>query len=134
MIGGFGGWGMSQSLPAARLLADAIVGAAREPLLRLLSPNRPPGLHALPTFLHENAAVARRLLLPSAEQRHAAAGSVVVAQGSVPPRCTHLHCRLKVDSAEGTLNCPCHGSRFTGGGDALYGPAQRDLGHVPRQS
>jgi glycine/D-amino acid oxidase-like deaminating enzyme len=129
MIAGFGGWGMSASLPAARLVADAITGMPNTGLLRFLSPNRLPGLRALPSFAREGAIVARRLLLLSEAQRHAAdvPGVTAVTPGSKTPRCTHLRCRLKVDPAEGTLNCPCHGSRFTGSGSNLYGPAKRVL-------
>lgn len=129
MVAGFGGWGMSASVPAARLVANAIAGRPDVPLLRLLSPNRWPDLRALPSVTREGLIVSRRLLAPSTYQKHAvaAAGVTVVAEGAEPPRCTHLGCRLKVDTAEGTLDCPCHGSRFTGAGEALYGPAQRDL-------
>jgi glycine/D-amino acid oxidase-like deaminating enzyme len=129
VICGFGGWGMSASLPAARLVADAITGSPNAPVLKLLSPDRVPGLRAMPTFLRENSIVARRFVAPTHQQKHADAGVEAVAEGAVPPRCTHLHCRLKVDTAEGTLDCPCHGSRFTGAGDALYGPARSDLKH-----
>jgi glycine/D-amino acid oxidase-like deaminating enzyme len=133
VISGFGAWGMSASLPAARLVADAIAGSPNVPLLTYLSPDRLPGPRALPSFLRESAVVARRLLVPSAQQRHAVAapGVSAVTEGSKTPRCTHLRCRLKVDPAEGTLDCPCHGSRFTGTGCALYGPAQRDLDPRP---
>jgi glycine/D-amino acid oxidase-like deaminating enzyme len=129
MVAGFGGWGMSASLPAARLVADAVAGSPNSGLLRFLSPNRFPGLRTLPEVTRESIIVGRRLLLPSAQQRRAVAapGVTAVTPGSTPPRCTHLRCRLKVDPAEGTINCPCHGSRFTGTGEALYGPAKRDL-------
>ena len=129
MIGGFGAWGMSASLPAARLVADAITGSPNEPLLRFLSPNRVPGLRSLPSFLREAAIVARRYTVLTAPQKHAPAvpGVTAVAEDTKMPRCTHLGCRLKVDTAEATIDCPCHGSRFTGSGSALYGPAQRDL-------
>lgn len=129
MIGGFGGWGMSAALPAARMVADAISGSPNTRLLEYLSPDRLPGLWAMPGFLRENAIVARHLLMPSRSQRHADwTPDVTVADaGRRPPRCTHMGCRLKVDTAEATLDCPCHGSRFTGDGAALYGPARRDL-------
>jgi cytochrome b6-f complex iron-sulfur subunit len=39
--------------------------------------------------------------------------------------CTHLGCTVK-GTAEG-FACPCHGSRFTSGGEVVQGPAPRPL-------
>lgn len=39
--------------------------------------------------------------------------------------CTHLGCTLGSEGEE--FACPCHGSRFTAGGDVLKGPAARRL-------
>jgi Rieske Fe-S protein len=41
-------------------------------------------------------------------------------------RCPHLGCRIE-RSENGSLCCPCHGSRFDPGGKRLAGPADHDL-------
>jgi Rieske Fe-S protein len=41
-------------------------------------------------------------------------------------RCTHLGCRLD-RIVDGTIICPCHGSRFAADGHATRGPAQQPL-------
>lgn len=128
-LGGFGGWGMTKSYAAAELIADEIEGIASPGLLRLLSPNRFPRLGTWSTLLRENLVTARHLLLPHDEQLSAAAAvpPVVPAAGDEPPRCTHMGCRTKVNTVERTLDCPCHGSRFTAEGYPLYGPARRNV-------
>jgi Rieske Fe-S protein len=40
--------------------------------------------------------------------------------------CTHTACIVAV-VAEGTINCPCHGSRFNLDGTVANGPAERPL-------
>ncbi len=42
-------------------------------------------------------------------------------------RCTHLNCILKYNECENTWECPCHGSRFTPGGEVLDDPAKEAL-------
>lgn len=40
--------------------------------------------------------------------------------------CTHAGCTLR-DVAGGTINCPCHGSKFNLDGTVANGPANRSL-------
>src|SRR6266566_4496690 len=47
---------------------------------------------------------------------------------AVSRTCTHEGCTVLVPAAPGqTLDCPCHGSRFTTSGSVVNGPAARPL-------
>jgi cytochrome b6-f complex iron-sulfur subunit len=46
-------------------------------------------------------------------------------------KCTHLGCRVPACETSGWFECPCHGARFTGIGEAIIGPAPRGLDHFP---
>ncbi len=51
---------------------------------------------------------------------------------AVSRTCTHEGCTVLVPAAPGkTLDCPCHGSRFTTSGSVVNGPAARPLPSFP---
>jgi glycine/D-amino acid oxidase-like deaminating enzyme len=127
-IGGFAGWGMTKSVASAALVADQIEGVAPRELSKLLSPDRFPTRSTWPTLVRENLHTARHYVVPTAFQRHAASAlPPSLALGDAMPRCTHLGCRTKINTAEGTIDCPCHGSRFRASGRPLCGPARQNL-------
>ncbi len=44
--------------------------------------------------------------------------------------CPHLKCIVQYNNAEKTFDCPCHGSRFTGHGVVINGPANSNLSPI----
>ena len=102
---GFNKWGMTSSMVAAMLLTDAVCGK-KNAYAEVFSPSR----SILRPKLACNAVSAVcNLLTPTA------------------PRCPHLGCALKWNSAEHSWDCPCHGSRFDKNGKLLDNPATGDI-------
>lgn len=102
---GFNKWGMTSSMVAAMLLAD-LVQEKKNGYAAVFSPSR--------NIMHPQLAVnvletAKGLLTPTS------------------PRCPHLGCALKYNTAEHSWDCACHGSRFTRDGRLLNNPATRDM-------
>jgi Rieske Fe-S protein len=51
---------------------------------------------------------------------------------AVSRTCTHMGCTVLVPTGAGqTLDCPCHGSRFTTSGQVVNGPAASPLAAYP---
>jgi Rieske Fe-S protein len=127
------------------LITDLIVGRAN-PWASLYDANRvKPGASAM-TFLKENGQVALHFVggrikpragateldrLEPGEGRIVRSGAKQVAAyrdgdgrlHTLSPTCTHLGCVVEWNTAERTWDCPCHGSRFTGRGEVIEGPA-----------
>jgi nitrite reductase/ring-hydroxylating ferredoxin subunit len=150
---GFAKWGLTKGMIAARLVADAIAGRpSRGASLydaRRLSPRA-----SAAGLATENARVARRFVgdrlrrRPELEEVDAIApgqGALVRAGGRqlavyrdeegvehvLSARCPHLGCIVGWSEADRGWACPCHGSRFTGEGELLQGPATEGLSREP---
>ncbi len=46
---------------------------------------------------------------------------------ALSPVCRHLACIVAWNPAEHSWDCPCHGSRYSGEGRVIQGPATSDL-------
>lgn len=106
---GFGKWGMTNGTASAMILADNIVGRSND-WASFFDSKRIDPLASAKKFIQENAEVAGHFVGDR------------LTHGS-NPRCTHLGCVLRKNGAEGTWDCPCHGSRFDAEGNVIQGPA-----------
>ena len=146
IVTGDTGMGMTHGTIAGMLLPD-LIGGRPNPWERLYDPSRV-RLRSAPAFLSEAANMARQYAdwvtpgeVRSVDEIPADSGAVLRrgltkvavyrdAHGVVHERsavCPHLGCIVGWNHAEGTWDCPCHGSRFDGRGRVLNGPAASDL-------
>lgn len=102
---GFNKWGMTSAMVAAALLADLVQGRDN-PYAELFSPSR--------SILHA------QLMINAAE-------SALHLLTPTLPRCPHMGCALKYNRQEHSWDCPCHGSRFTEGGELIDNPATEKM-------
>lgn len=109
VITGFNKWGMTTALAGAEILGDLVQGRANI-YAPAFDPARPMPVGAA---LSNAAAATLNLLTPTV------------------PRCPHMGCALRYNRAEGTWDCPCHGSRFDQQGRLLDGPATGGLQKRP---
>ena len=101
---GFNKWGMTNAMVASDILCD-LVQKKKNPYASVFSPSR---------------SILRPQLAANALE------SVVGFMTPSTPRCPHLGCALKYNSAEHTWDCPCHGSRFDEEGNLINNPATDD--------
>lgn len=143
---GFAKWGMTNSMASAMILRDLIV-KGESPWQDVYNPSRKTIIASAKNFIVENANVAGQLidgkLSAISEDMDVKPGEGKVVkidgkragvymdeQGSlhlVNTTCTHMGCELNWNSAERSWDCPCHGSRFSYGGDIIEGPAVKPL-------
>jgi Rieske Fe-S protein len=133
---------------AAVLIADAIEGR-ENPWAELFEPGRPALGRGLWEYVKENADYPYYMLrdrfagpegrsVRSIKRGHGKViehnGETVAAyrdsHGVLTLRsavCTHMGCVVGWNDAEGTWDCPCHGSRFAPRGEVISGPAESPL-------
>ena len=102
---GFNKWGMTSSMAAADIIADAICGKEND-YASLFSPSR--------SILTKQLAI------------NAFESATNLVKFSTP-RCPHLGCALKWNKKERSWDCPCHGSRFSESGKLIDNPARKGL-------
>lgn len=145
---GYAGNGVTFGTLAGLMIADAIVGRSN-PWSELFDPGRKALTRGLWDYIKENADYPYYLIrdrFAGAESKSLRAvkrgqgkviergGAKVAAYrdgaGTVTLRsaiCTHMGCTVGWNTAERTWDCPCHGSRFTPGGEVISGPAEAPL-------
>jgi len=146
---GFKKWGMTNGSAAAMILTDTILGRPN-PWADLFDSKRLKPLASAPMFIKQNAMVAKHFfgdrldrggkdavlkqLAPGEGQLVSLGGRKTAAYRddaghlhTLSPTCTHLGCHVNWNPAERSWDCPCHGSRFSGEGVVIQGPATRDL-------
>lgn len=149
---GFAGNGMTFGTLAAMLLRDTMTGVDN-PWMQLVSPGRLSALRNPWAYVKQSADYPRHVLrrlfrLGGSHGTQTGLGQIQAGQGAVvdvdgnpvavskdqegrvtavSAICTHMGCQVRWNQAEGTWDCPCHGSRFTADGQVLAGPATRDL-------
>jgi glycine/D-amino acid oxidase-like deaminating enzyme/nitrite reductase/ring-hydroxylating ferredoxin subunit len=145
---GYAGNGLTFGTLGGIMIADAILGRAN-PWTELFDPARKALTRGAWDYVKENADYPYYLIrdrLAGAEAKSLRAvrrgeGKVIErngarvaayrdAGGTVSLRsaiCTHMGCEVAWNNAERTWDCPCHGSRFTPGGDVISGPAEAPL-------
>lgn len=108
---GFGKWGMSSSMVAAKMLSTQITGK-KTPYDAVFSPQR-----------HHLRASAGRLV------SHGLESVKGLSSGAMPGavNCPHMGCRLTWNRYDKRWECPCHGSSFEINGKISAGPAQQNI-------
>ena len=151
---GFGGNGMTFGTLAAMLIADTIEGR-QNPWTELFEPGRSALRRGLWEYMKENADYPYYMLRDrfsgpegrSVRSVRRGEGKVIEqngekvaayrdSHGALTLRsavCTHMGCVVGWNNAEGTWDCPCHGSRFTPQGDVISGPAETPLSAVEKK-
>jgi glycine/D-amino acid oxidase-like deaminating enzyme/Rieske Fe-S protein len=143
---GYGAWGMTTAGVAGMILRD-LISAEESPWGEVFDSTRNVAKpHAVRSFVSENLKTAAEFVEtklglaadePTLEGIEPGSGAVVKIDGeqvaafrredgtfeAVSASCTHLGCAVNWNQAEGTWDCPCHGSRFATDGEVIQGPA-----------
>lgn len=146
VISGDSGNGMTHCTLGAMIVRDLIMGR-ENPWAELYDPARKP-FHGMKEFVQEQANTLAQYgdWLTGGEVESAV--EIAPGQGAILNRgarklavyrdedgglhamsaaCTHLGCAVSWNPAEGSWDCPCHGSRFSAEGAVLHGPANTAL-------
>jgi glycine/D-amino acid oxidase-like deaminating enzyme/nitrite reductase/ring-hydroxylating ferredoxin subunit len=145
---GYAKWGLTNGTIGAEIMVDLALGrgnrfahlfdssrlAVGKELLGVIGTSATAVKHLVVNRLSHTEPLELDELMPGS-------GSVVLVEGEhvgafrtedgflhlVSATCSHLGCRLSLNTAERTWDCPCHGSRFDIDGTVIHGPAVEDL-------
>ncbi len=130
---GFNGWGISNGTAAGLTIASEIVTGSRQ-WPWLYEPTRP-----APKDFHKSGDT--QSLVGDVAQIAPGEGGVVTrgeekiavwrdesgTLHGLSASCTHKGCTVTWNNADGTWDCPCHGSIFERDGTVIHGPAREPL-------
>ena len=135
---GFAKWGMTGAMLAARIIAAELTTTSM-PWAQTFHGRRG-SVRTLAAIAGANAAVAKEMMSGWARPTPTADSAPPVERDGLVPVapaadtgcslrtvCTHLGGVLRWNTAEGSWDCPLHGSRFDADGRVIEGPATRDL-------
>jgi cytochrome b6-f complex iron-sulfur subunit len=122
--------------------AAVVVGVALDEVATNQSPAGPSGGTGPAVLMPDNGVwrpVAAVTQLPPGHAMPVTTGSidaVVVNDGgnfsAVSGICTHLACKLQLDEANRTLDCPCHQTAFSWSGKVLYYRLKKEPATLPQ--
>ena len=143
---GFGKWGMTSSMCAARVITGLILGEQEErgevfdisrAKLAFADDYAAEGLQAVKNLSKELFSIPETYTndLKKGESGvfvyHGVKAGVYRDENgelfAIDTKCPHMGCQLTWNADEKSWDCPCHGSRFTYKGELIDGPAQTDL-------
>jgi glycine/D-amino acid oxidase-like deaminating enzyme len=117
---GFQKWGMANATAAATIIADLLDGRDNEWSVAYDATRAWSPLTSKELYVRNVSTVARHLVGARLRPR--------AHDGTDPPTCRHLGCRLTFNDADASWDCPCHGSRYAADdGRVIEGPATQDL-------
>ena len=108
---GFQKWGMTTAMISAMIISDLVVGK-KNPYAAVFSPQR----------LMVRAG-AKKFLVDMWESVVGIGRGIFVKENQ---KCTHMGCALWWNEEEESWDCPCHGTRYSKGGEVMDNPAQED--------
>ena len=139
---GYNTWGMTNSILAARILANMIFEVDNE-YVNIFNPNRfnKANIFKLPSYIYNNAKTFIGTKINKNKSWYSNNVSFVNVNGEslgvykdengiehiVYNKCPHLGCSLLFNEVEKTWDCPCHSSRYDIDGHCIKGPSNYDI-------
>ena len=141
---GYNTWGMTNSVLAAKIIANQIYDIECE-YSSVFNPNRFPlaNIFKIPSYIYNNAKTFIGTKINKKAPWYSSKLSFVKRDGDslaiyedefgkehiVYNKCPHLGCSLLFNEVEKTWDCPCHSSRFSLDGKCIKGPSNYDISY-----